>query len=287
MQLWIPGSGRSKLILLMQELYLQDIYVYPIKSLGGILLQQAEVQQTGLQYDRRWMLVDKNGNFLSQRTFPQMAMLEVNIVAGGLVVTHKKGTLQPLTIPFSTNTEREMPVTIWDDVCTAVEVSAHAGAWFTEALGMAAKLVYMPVTTRRLVDTEYAARDEIVSFADAFPILMIGQSSLDDLNHRLETPVLMNRFRPNLVFHGGPAFFEDSLKDFRIGEVTFSAVKPCTRCVMTTINQEDGIKGQEPLRTLASYRTFKNKVRFGQNLLYSNLGTIKTGDCLQVLSTSN
>jgi uncharacterized protein YcbX len=271
----------------MHELCLQDIYVYPIKSLGGIVVQQAEVQPTGLQYDRRWMLTDQDGHFLSQRTFPGMAMLQVSFVEDGLLITHKNETLQPLIIPFTLSTGREVTVTIWDDVCTALEVSAEADAWFTQALGMKAKLVYMPETTRRLVDNNYASDSELVSFADGYPILIIGQSSLNDLNSRLETPVPMNRFRPNLVFRGGMPFCEDTFKEFRIGEVAFHAVKACGRCVMTTINQEDGIKGQEPLRTLATYRTHKTKVLFGQNVLYSNLGIIKTGDNLQILSASN
>jgi uncharacterized protein YcbX len=270
----------------MKELFLQDIYIYPIKSLGGISLEQAKVQPTGLQYDRRWMLTDEKGNFLSQRTFAEMAILQVSITPDGLSVCHKKGALQPLTIPFAMHTGREVSVTIWDDVCTALEVSVEANTWFSEALGMAARLMYMPDTTRRLVDNRYAPYNEIVSFADAYPLLLIGESSLDDLNKRLETPILMNRFRPNLVLSGGQPFAEDSLKEFKIGEVAFAAVKPCARCVLITLNQEAGVKGQEPLKTLATYRTYQNKVLFGQNLLQRNIGTIKTGDNVEVLSAS-
>jgi uncharacterized protein YcbX len=270
----------------MNDLFLQDIYIYPIKSLGGIPLQQAEVQATGLQYDRRWMLTDENGNFLSQRAFPEMAMLQVSITSDGLLVRHKKGKFQPLTLPFYKHTGKEVRVTIWDDVCTALEVGMDANAWFTEALGMTVRLVYMPDTTQRLVDDRYASNSEIVSFADAYPILMIGQSSLDDLNKRLEVPVLMNRFRPNLVFRGGRPYAEDLFREFRVGDVAFAGVKPCSRCVLITVNQEEGVRGQEPVKTLASYRTFNNKILFGQNLLPGSLGTIKTGDNVEILSTS-
>lgn len=269
----------------MEDLYLQDIYIYPIKSLGGISVPQAEVQQTGLQYDRRWMLCDKEGTFLSQRTFAQMAMLQVNIASEGLLITHKNGLLEPLLVAFDSNTAREVNVTIWDDACTALEVSDIANEWFSDALGMSAQLVYMPATTRRLVEADYSTNNEIVSFADAYPLMMIGQSSLDDLNSRLEKPVLMNRFRPNLVFSGGTPFCEDSFGSFQMGNVTFNAVKPCSRCILTTINQEDGSKGQEPLKTLAAYRTFKNKVMFGQNLLQANSGITKTGDKLRIQKT--
>ncbi|MDQ6813062.1 MAG: MOSC N-terminal beta barrel domain-containing protein, partial [Bacteroidota bacterium] len=224
----------------MDDLVLQNIYVYPIKSLGGIELQQAEVEQTGLQYDRRWMLTDEKGNFLTQRKFAQMALLQTSIVKEGLVVSHKQQKLPPLTIPLNTTAGKEITVNIWDDTCTALEVSMEANRWFSDALKMPVKMVYMSDTTRRRVDNNYAMNNEIVSFADAYPLMIIGQSSLDELNSRLETPVLMNRFRPNLVFTGGVPFYEDSFDLFKIGNVSFKAVKPCYRCILTTINQEDG-----------------------------------------------
>lgn len=266
----------------MQNLYLRNIYIYPVKSLGGIALTQTEVEQTGLQHDRRWMLVDQQGNFLSQRTFAQMAMLQVSLAKDGLVITHKKESLQPLNIPFDITAGEELTVQIWDDVCKAMEVNKMANDWFSAALQLKAKLVYMPTTTHRLVDINYAGNNEVVSFADAYPIMMIGQSSLDDLNNRLTQPVLMNRFRPNLVFNGGTAFCEDAFASFNIGEVAFRAVKPCSRCVLTTINQESGEKGNEPLKTLSTFRKVNNKILFGQNLLHLNAGTIKVGDELTV-----
>lgn len=271
----------------MDELYLQNIYIYPIKSLGGISLSESQVVETGLEHDRRWMLTDKKGNFLSQRTFAQMALLQVTVESGGLLIDHKKRLLEPLFIPFGESTGRQIQVTIWDDVCTALEVGKEANEWFSDALGIKVQLVYMPATTRRLVDRNYASDNEIVSFADSYPLLMIGQTSLDDLNQRLQTPVHMNRFRPNLVFAGGAAFCEDLFTKFQIGDVTFEAVKRCSRCVLTTIDQEDGAKGQEPLKTLATYRTIKNKILFGQNLVQNNLGKIRVGNELKLLSTSN
>lgn len=265
----------------MDDFELQDIYIYPIKSLGGISVQQAEVQQTGLQHDRRWMLTDKAGNFISQRTYSHMSLLQVNIGHYGLTITHKKSLLTPLNISFDDSTGREVSITVWDDVCTALEVNAAANEWFSEALNMPVQLVYMSALTR-LVDTDYARNNETVSFADGFPFLMIGQSSLDDLNSRLARPILMNRFRPNLVFRGGTPYCEDTMHTFRIGLTTFCAVKPCARCVLTTIDQENAAKGAEPLKTLAAYRTFKNKIFFGQNLLHTGTGTVKVGDKLIV-----
>lgn len=262
---------------------ISNIYIYPIKSLGGISLQQAQVQERGLQYDRRWMLVDGEGNFLTQRVYAQMALLQVTLQDGGLLVSHKQNLLSPLFIPFNAHTENMVKVTVWDDTCPAYEVNHHTSVWFSKALGMVARLVYMPDKTERLVDTKYAFDKEIVSFADAYPFLMIGQESLNHLNSKLRQPVPMNRFRPNLVFTGGQSHDEDTWNTFNIGNVAFRAAKPCARCVLTTIDQGTGIKGAEPLRTLASYRTQNNKVLFGQNLVHSGEGIVKVGDAITAL----
>lgn len=266
----------------MKDLQLQDIYIYPIKSLGGISVQKAEVELTGLQYDRRWMLTNKDFQSLTQRTNPQMALLQVSLATDGLRITHKKNLLSPLTIRFDCRLQAKVTVNIWDDVCTAFEVSAEANDWFSRALNIPVHLVYMPPTTHRRVDTNYASNKEIVSFADAFPLMMIGQSSLDDLNSRLDQPLPMNRFRPNLVFKGGTPYVEDTIHSFQINNITFTVVKPCARCVLTTIDQEQAIKGTEPLKTLSTYRVTKNKIMFGQNLLYTGSGIIKVGDVLTV-----
>lgn len=266
----------------MHNLELQDIYIYPIKSLGGISVQQAEVEEAGLQYDRRWMLTDKAGNFVSQRTHSQMSLLQVNFAPDGLIISHKKKLLTPLTIPFEVCTTRKVSVRIWDDACTALEVSNDANEWFTYALKMPVQLVYMSAITKRKVDTDYAKNKEIVSFADAYPFMMTGQSSLNELNTRLSQPILMNRFRPNFVFKGGKPYCEDNMHTFRISAITFYAVKACSRCVLTTIDQEHATRGKEPLKTLAAYRTLGNKIMFGQNLLHAGAGQVKAGDELIV-----
>jgi hypothetical protein len=188
----------------------------------------------------------------------------------GLRVSQKTEALEPLLVPFEANDEKSKLVSVWNDVCFAFEVNEESNRWFSDFLGFPCLLVYMPDHALRPVDPEYGRKKDIVSFADAFPFLLIGQESLNDLNSRLTEKLPMNRFRPNLVFTGGPAFAEDEWLEFKIGETTFFPVKPCSRCNITTIDQETGVASKEPLKTLASYRTINNKVMFGQNLIHSS-----------------
>ncbi|MDO1451223.1 MOSC domain-containing protein [Rhodocytophaga aerolata] len=265
-------------------LSLSAIYIYPIKSLGGIAVSSALIEETGLQYDRRWMLVDAQNQFMTQRKFAKMALLKVSIEEDQLWVTAPD--VPPLTIPFVPQTSEILSVTVWDDTCQSIVVSKEANEWFSSALQQECKLVYMPDTTLRKVDERYAKNKEIVSFADGYPFLLIGEASLADLNSRLAQPVPMNRFRPNLVVNTIEPFVEDTWKTITIGESVFHVVKPCARCILTTIDQQTGKAGKEPLKTLSTYRTFNNKVWFGQNLLSDNADGIKIhiGSPVTVLS---
>jgi uncharacterized protein len=270
-------------------LKLSEIYIYPIKSLGGILLNTANITTRGLENDRRFMLVDENGRFLSQREYPQLAIFQTEIEAESLKITNKKnGSTLQISLQYSLNRKvtQSLNVQIWDDETTAIEVSQEASDWFTQALGIPARLVYMPEESLRKTDAQYSLTgEEITSFSDGYPILIIGQSSLDDLNNRLENPININRFRPNLVFTDGEPFEEDAWHEFTVGDVKFFGVKPCARCIMTTIDQETGEKkGKEPLLTLNKYRKAGNKILFGQNVLISQLGTVSVGDDVTVLS---
>ncbi|NMN35309.1 MOSC domain-containing protein [Pedobacter sp. SG918] len=266
----------------MNKFVLSEINIYPIKSLGGIRLEKAQLEERGLQYDRRWMLVDEEGTFITQRKHFELALLQVNIADGKLSVSHKTLPEQNISFSLDEDTGEQISVVIWNDTATALEVNKTVSHWFSDFLKFKVRLVKMPLTEKRLVDRDYASNDEIVSFADGYPCLIIGQSSLNGLNEKLAEPILMDRFRPNFVFTGGEPHIEDSFKDFYIGEVLFSAVKPCARCVLITIDQQTGEKGQEPLRTLASYRTVGKKIMFGQNLLHHHLGSIQVGDELKV-----
>jgi len=273
-------------------LKLSEIYIYPVKSLGGIRLQTANITTRGLENDRRFMLVDENGRFLSQREHPQLAIFKTEIEAESLKITNKKnGSTLKISLQYSLNHEitQSLNVQIWDDETSAIEISSEATNWFTEALGIPARLVYMPEESHRKTDAQYSLTgEEITSFSDGYPILIIGQSSLNDLNNRLENPVNINRFRPNFVFTDGEPFEEDAWHEFTVGNVRFFGVKPCARCIMTTIDQETGEKkGKEPLLTLNKYRKAGNKILFGQNVLISQLGTVSVGDDVTILSRKN
>jgi len=267
----------------MNTFQLSEINIYPIKSLGGIRLEKAKLEEKGLQYDRRWMLVDEEGTFITQRKHFELALLAVNIAEGRLIVSHKTLPGQSISFALDEDTGVQIPVVIWNDTANGLEVNAEVSKWFSDFLKFDVKLVKMPLVEKRLVDPKYASNDEIVSFADGYPCLLIGQSALNGLNEKLSDPVRMDRFRPNFVFTGGTPHIEDTFNRFYIGEIQFTAVKPCARCVLITIDQQTGEKGQEPLRTLAGYRTIGKKIMFGQNLLHQQTGEIRVGDELKVI----
>jgi uncharacterized protein YcbX len=263
-------------------LTVSKIFIYPIKSLGGIAVSSAFVTDRGLQYDRRWMLIDEHNTFLTQREIATMALFGVAIQKEDLLVTHKPGGAAIL-IPFKPQTNEMLTVEVWSDQCKAVVVSHEANQWFSDKLGINCRLVYMPDAVNRRVDGRYATNKEIVSFADGYPMLLIGQSSLDDLNSRLQEKLTIQRFRPNIVFTGGEPFEEDELEVFKIKDILFYGVKLCARCVVTTIHPDTAITGKEPLRTLATYRMRNNNIYFGQNLLHKGEGWIEIGDTIEVI----
>ena len=266
------------------SLLLSEIYIYPIKSLGGISLQNSFVEDEGLRFDRRMMIVDESGTFLTQRSHPRMALIKTAIDGNSINVNDAR-TNMSLTIPFGSRADEKIIVKIWDDICSAQIVSKQASAFFSNILGLKCHLVSIPSDELRLVDKKkkYVAEDHYVGFADAYPFLIIGQSSIDDLNSRLDEFLPMNRFRPNFVFAGGEPFEEDTWSDFKIGSVKFRAAKPCERCVIPTTNQDTGERKDEPLKTLSTYRKFDNKVLFGMNLISTSTGMVSIGDKIELI----
>jgi uncharacterized protein YcbX len=262
---------------------ISELYIYPIKSLGGIKLDQAVITDRGFKYDRRWMLIDINNRFISQRECAKMALLKTHISVDSLTVTNTSDN-SFIKIPLTPVKKEFIQVLVWDDICTGQLVNDDIDAWFTNALSRNIRLVYMPDSTTRFTEPAYSPADSITSFSDAYPFLLIGQSSLDDLNKRLNSQLPINRFRPNIVFTGGIAYQEDVMNSFTINNINFNGVKLCARCIMITIDQVDASMGKEPTKTLASYRAKNNKIYFGQNLVHSGFGTIAVGDELSVLS---
>jgi uncharacterized protein len=276
----------------MSDITLSEINIYPVKSLGGISLGESVVEDKGLQFDRRWMLTDEDGKFFTQREFPLMAALKVTLETASLKVTTKDG--DSISIPFAENKSgKEQRVSVWESKLKARVAEDSINEWFSRVLQTNCQLVQIGENSKRIVSPFYAVRkykDE-VGFADGYPVLLIGEGSLEDLNSKLENPIPMNRFRPNLVVKNTEAFAEDNWKKIKIGETVFHLVKPCARCVMTTIDQETGVlQGKEPLKTLATYRLVKragkSKINFGQNLIAENPGTqIRLDDKIEILET--
>ncbi|NIJ53583.1 MOSC domain-containing protein [Dyadobacter arcticus] len=262
---------------------LSEIWIYPIKSLGGIRLNEALTEEKGLQYDRRWLIIDENDRFVTQRFFTKMALIDVALLEDSLKISNRLEPGNEVLVPFEPITTKPVMVTIWNDAVEAVTVSDEVDRWLSRELGQDLRLVMMPQTSIRLVDTKYAKNDEFVSFADGYPYLIISQASLDNLNSRLAEPITMTRFRPNFVITGTMPFEEDQWKKITIGDLHFEILKPCARCVLTTINPETAEKGVEPLKTLATFRKVNNKILFGQNVVARDFGVVKEGDLLKVL----
>jgi MOSC domain-containing protein len=254
--------------------------VYPVKGLAGQPVEAAEVQERGFAWDRRWMLVGEDQRFLTQRQLPKLATFKAAVSAGELVLRH--GETQ-ITVPVEPpESVRKIRVTIWNDQVEAV-LLPDVGPWLSPILDHRCDLVFMPDTTRRPVNPRFARAAEIVSFADAYPVLLIGEASLADLNGRLDGPVPMDRFRPNIVVSSAEPFAEDTWGELEIGSARLSGTKACDRCSVPTVDQLTGERtGPEPIRTLSSYRRFGKGAYLGQNLTVRRPGTIVVNDAVVV-----
>ena len=277
---------------------ISEINIYPVKSLSGISLSEAVVEKRGFKNDRRFMLTDENGEFFTQREFPKMAMLSIQLNTDSLVLSDFEN--KQIEVQFDFEKKDLQKVRVWKSVCDAFVLPKNINEWLSDYLQTECRMVYMPDESEREINQLFRQNNEIVSFADGYPFLLIGENSLKDLNERLENKLPMNRFRPNIVVSVSEAFAEDRWKKIRIGETVFRSTKPCARCVMTTVEQSEGrFDGKEPLKTLATYRQAKdvfpgefetldldkNAVLFGQNLVAENFGEkIKIGDEIRVLA---
>jgi uncharacterized protein len=256
------------------------LYRYPVKSAGSTVLAEADVTPRGFAHDRRWMVIDFDGKFITQRTHPRLALVTVDVTVSGLVLGLGSETVCLVRLPEAIS---RLQVTVWNDVVEALDAGEAPAAWLTRLLGTPCRLVYMAESTRRRVDPAYGAPEDVVSFADAYPVLVTTEASLAELNGRIEHPVSMARFRPNIVLDGAIPYEEDTWRVVQIGEVRFRLVKPCARCAIITLDAEAGVFQKEPLRTLATYRQRNGKVYFGQNAIPDGIGRISIGDTVRVL----
>lgn len=258
---------------------IHSLYYYPLKSARGIECNELRTDALGVAGDRRWLLIDPSGVFVSQRSLAKMAMLEARPSEDGLHLSYGDAEITQ-AVPEASAVPIE--VEVWGDSISALHCDTAVNDWLSQQLDASIRLVYYPYTSRRPVDPAYASNNESVSFADGFPLLIIGQSSLDDLNSRLPEPVSMDRFRPNIVIEGSPAFAEDEWKTLLIGGVELSLVKPCSRCVIPSIVQSNGERDPYINRTLAGYRRREGKIYFGMNALVPANATFRVGDGVQI-----
>jgi uncharacterized protein YcbX len=267
---------------------LSALHIYPVKGLKGIELSEARCTDRGLRHDRRWMVVDSEGVFLTQREHPRMATVWTDIADDVLVLAAPDAGSVEVPIDAGDARSTRVRVRVWNSVVDAVPVSPYADAWLADYLGMPCRLVYMPDATHRESNAKYAGPDKLVGFADGYAYLLANEASLADLNARLgkkNHPALpMNRFRPNLVVTGTSAFEEDGWKEIRVGEAILRAAKPCGRCQVTTTDQTTGeIVGPEPLATLSTFRdSGEFGVMFGMNLVTVKEGKVRVGDMVEL-----
>lgn len=261
---------------------LSNINVFPVKSIAGISLSTAQVEKQGLQFDRRFMVASLNGKMITARTHPQMVKIKAIIEPDGLVLCYPG--LIDLHFTFDELEMKEIDTTVWSDTFTAYSTTEEANQWFSSILGTEAQLLFSGQQSNRM-------REKIqtnVSFADGYPLLVISEASLAELNKRSSSHHTMAQFRTNLVVSGNEAFIEDSWKRIRIGDVEFEVVKPCQRCILTTVNPNTAQyhPNKEPLKTFSTFRADDSgNVYFGQNLIARNEGTIKVGDKIEILET--
>jgi len=266
-------------------LRLSALYRFPLKSGMGESLQQVSLDKLGLDGDRRWMLVDEaSGRFLTQRAVAQMSQLSALRNSDGGLTLSAPGR-SPIDIALPDSDAELRGVTIWRDTLRVPDAGDEAGAWVSEFIGKPTRLVQVPLDRARTTQAGYGKDDDQVAFADGFPLLLIGQASLEDLSQRVGRPLEMLRFRPNLVIEGSEAYAEDGWKRIRIGDVEFRVVKPCSRCILTTIDPQTGLRSddREPLATLQKYRAQEDGAMFGQNLVNDGNGQLEVGMPVTVL----
>lgn len=266
-------------------MFVSELYRYPVKSCRAQSLQASPVGLLGLEGDRRWLVVEEgNGRFLTQRAWPLLSQLSATVAASGDLLLETPGQA-PLLVAVPADDEDLRGVTIWRDTLRVPDAGDAAALWLSQLLGKPVRLVYCPEPRARYLPSGYGLNSDRAAFPDGFPLLLIGQGSLDELSRRVGRAMEMLRFRPNLVVQGSAAFAEDGWKRIRIGDVEFRVVKPCSRCILTTIDPQTGERSadREPLATLQQYRAQADGAMFGQNLVNDANGRLEVGMPVTIL----
>ncbi|MFS7904815.1 putative molybdenum cofactor sulfurtransferase [Helianthus anomalus] len=285
----------------------KSIFIYPIKSCRGISLSEAPLSSTGFRWDRQWVVVNSKGRACTQRVDPKLALVEVELPQDAFAVGWKpnKGSYLVIRAPGMDELKVSLcrpsqiceGVSVWEWSGSALDEGDEASKWFTNYLGKPSRLVrFNEESQTRRVDPNYASGFRVM-FSDGYPFLVVSQESLDSLNERLQEPVPINRFRPNILVDGCGPFSEDLWKEIKIDNLTFHGVKLCSRCKIPTINQENAVAASEPTETLVKFRSGKvlrpgqkgqGMVFFGHNMVCHNLHEgngkmIKVGDPVFVI----
>lgn len=267
-------------------MHVSALFTYPIKSCGGLTHTTIAFDPRGPLWDRRWVVTDSDGMFYTQRELPPMALIQPAFTGQSLTLTAPGMT--PVQVPLDAERPASRPVRVWRDTCAAWDEGDALAQWFSDYLKVDARLFRMTDDHFRAVDSNYAPYAAQVGFSDGYPALIVSESSLDDLNQRLiergAEAVPMRRFRPNIVIADSPAFAEDTWREAQIGAMTFDLVKPCARCVMTTVDPDTGTVPDkaEPLATLNTYRKQERGVMFAQNAIHRTPGVLNVGDTVTV-----
>ena len=255
---------------------INELWIYPIKSLGGVQLQSAMALTEGLQYDRRWMLIDKNGKFITQREHHILATYTCKMDKDNIIVNNKTSSI---SIPLEQQQDNIISVTVWDSALDTHEVDTKISQWFSDQLSQEVRLVRMTDASHRPKTLKTEPYTTQVSLADGYPYLIIGEQSMRTLNEKLDAPIGHLRFRANIIISSEVAHEEDNLDTIKVGQAELKVIKPCARCVVITID-DTGKAGKEPTKTLASYRKDGNKINFGANTICMKEGEIRVGDIL-------
>jgi uncharacterized protein YcbX len=262
----------------MSELFISELAIYPVKSMRQIQLQKSSLQFGGLKHDRRWMVVDSNGVMINQRTVARLCLIQPELLSPEVDCSLSLNAPDMPEIKISVPDGKVMcKVQVWDDECNAYDGGDEVASWLGQFLDIESRLVFFPDNEIRIVDQTYARPDDQTAFSDGFPILLTSQASLDDLNSRMDEAIPMQRFRPNIVVSGCKAFAEDDWQQLKVGDVTLRIVKPCSRCIIPSIDIATAERSKEPIKTLVTYRKRDNNIFFGQNVVADGEGVIEVG----------